>query len=209
MPEEIFTSEAALSIMLRWSNVQTPAVIANLERPVGFPSPRDIPEDEPRELRARFDDHLQTHFELLNLLDLSSNEHHFGVALERLSDQNVQLRENRLTVEMRGVRLLMQPQVQWEPVEVVPNADAGVPNADRLFFKTNGARTLAGASFRQTRSGITGHGQSQLRCRRRPETSLRRPVLVTVWSTCFRPLRPSLRTRRNSIRRAADRYDAS
>jgi hypothetical protein len=36
--------------------------------------------------------------------------------------------------------------VQWEPVEVVPKADAGVPNPDTLFFKTNGARTLAGAN---------------------------------------------------------------
>lgn len=144
-PDEILTSEAALSIMLRWSNDQTPNVIANLERPVGFPSPRDIPEDEPRELRARFDDYLQTHRELLNLLDLSSSEHHFGVALERLSEQKVQLHENRLTVEMRGVRLLMQPQVQWEPVQVEPNPDAGIA-ADRLRFTTNGARTLVGAN---------------------------------------------------------------
>ena len=144
--EGAFVAEAALSLTLRWTNLQTPAVAANLERSVSFPEPRDIPGDEPQELRHRFDDHLQSHFELLNLLDVSSNDHYFGVALERLSDHRVQLRENRLTVELAGVRLLMQPQVQWEPVEVVPNADAGVPNPDTLFFKTNGARTLAGAN---------------------------------------------------------------
>lgn len=144
--ESNFTGEGALSITLRWSNLRTPSVEANLERPVSFPQPRDVPGDEPQKLRDLFDLHLQTHSELLNLLDLSSNDHHFGVALERLSDQQVQLRENRLTLELHGVRLLMQPQVQWEPVEVVPNANAGVPNTDTLFFKTNGARTLAGAN---------------------------------------------------------------
>ncbi|HEY6803381.1 MAG TPA: hypothetical protein VI306_07365 [Pyrinomonadaceae bacterium] len=146
LADEIFTAEAALSITLRWANQQRPAIAANLERPVAFPQPRDIPSEEPGQLRAFFDRHLDTHLEVLNLLDLSSNDHHFGVALERLSDQNVKLQENRLAVEQRGVRLLMQPQVQWEPLEVVPNADAGVPNADTLIFKTNGARTLVGAT---------------------------------------------------------------
>jgi hypothetical protein len=144
--DERFTAESALSITLRWANGQTPGVSVNLERTVDYPQQRQPQADETPDLRAQFDRHLQSHPEFLSLLDLSSNDHYFGVALEMLSDQNVQLRENRLTVEQRGVRLLMQPQVQWEPLEVVPNADAGVPNADTLFFKTNGARTLAGAS---------------------------------------------------------------
>jgi hypothetical protein len=140
-----FIAEAALSITLRWANLQTPNVEAQLERPVSFPTPRDVPGDEAPELRSFFDRHLHTHSELLNLLDLSSNDHHFGVALERLSDQNVKLRANRLAVELRGVRLLMQPQVQWEPVEVEPNRDANIL-ADKLEFTTNGARTLVGAN---------------------------------------------------------------
>ena len=144
--DERFTAESALSIALRWTNRQTPGVSVNLERRVDYPQQRQPSTDETPDLRAQFDRHLQSHLEFLSLLDLSSNDHYFGVALEMLSDQNVQLRENRLTVEQRGVRLLMQPQVQWEPLQVVPNADAGVPNADTLFFKTNGARTLAGAS---------------------------------------------------------------
>jgi hypothetical protein len=144
-PDESFLSESALSMTLRWANLQTPHVEAQLEHTVRFPTPRDVPADETLELRSLFDRHLETHVELLHLLDLSSNDHHFGVSLERLSDQNVQVRENRLTVELRGVRLLMQPQVQWEPVDVVPNAE-GVPQADILVFTTNGARTLAGAA---------------------------------------------------------------
>jgi hypothetical protein len=141
-----FIAESALSVTLRWANLQTPHVEAQLEGAVAFASAGDLPADETPELRRFFDRHLESHVELLHLLDLSSNDHHFGVSLERLSDHNVQLRENRLTVELRGVRLLMQPQVQWEPVDVVPNDDAGVPNADTLVFKTNGARTLAGAA---------------------------------------------------------------
>ncbi|HEX5601385.1 MAG TPA: hypothetical protein VFX63_02505, partial [Pyrinomonadaceae bacterium] len=143
--DERFTAESALSITLRWTNRRTPSVSVNLERRVDYPQQRQPAVDETRELREQFDRHLQSHAEFLSLLDLSSNDHYFGVALEMLSDQNVQLRENRLTVEQRGVRLLMQPQVQWEPLEVVPNA-VGAPNADTLFFKTNGGRTLAGAS---------------------------------------------------------------
>lgn len=143
--DERFTAESALSIALRWANRQTPGVSVNLERTVDFAQQQQPPVDEAPELRAQFDRHLRSHPEFLSLLDLSSNDHYFGVALEMLSDQNVRLRENRLTVEQRGVRLLMQPQVQWEPLEVVPN-DAGTPHADTLLFKTNGARTLAGAS---------------------------------------------------------------
>lgn len=144
-PDESFLSESALSMTLRWANLQTPHVEAQLEHTVRFPTPRDVPADETLELRSLFDRHLESHVELLHLLDLSSNDHHFGVSLERLSDHNVQLRDNRLTMELRGVRLLMQPQVQWEPVEVEPNRDAGIL-ADELKFTTNGARTLVGAN---------------------------------------------------------------
>jgi len=47
---------------------------------------------------------------------------------------------------MRNVRLLMQPQVQWEPVEVAINKDAGARFSETVSSKTNGARTLAGAT---------------------------------------------------------------
>lgn len=145
LPDDRFTSEAALSIRLRWAELETPSVVAHIERSVNFPDPRDIPVDEPRDLRALFDHHLESHPETLNLLDLSSNEHLFGVAVERPSDHNVQLRDNRLTTELRRVRLLMLPQVQWEPMQVEPNDDANI-NADNLRFKTNGVRTLVGAN---------------------------------------------------------------
>jgi hypothetical protein len=145
LPDSRFTGGAALSITMRWANAQTPGFEAQLERPVDFPQPENLPADEPRELRNVFDRYLGSRFESLSLLDLSSNDHQFGVALESLADRPVRIAENRLTVPLREVRLLMQPQVQWEPVQIEPNADAKVL-ADRLNFTTNGARTLVGTS---------------------------------------------------------------
>jgi len=146
LPRELFVADSALSISLRWSNSQTPALNARLERVVPFPESRDVPPDEPPELRNRFSGLLDAELESLNLLDLSSNDHHFGVALESLADRRIDLNQNRLTVELRDVRLLMQPQVQWEPVEVMPNPDAGARFSEIVTFKSNGARTLAGAA---------------------------------------------------------------
>jgi hypothetical protein len=145
LPDETFIAEAALSNTLRWAETQTPTVEARLERAVQFPEPREVPEDEDSTLRALFDRHLGSQFEFLNLLDLSSHDHHFGVALETPSDQQPRITENRLTVELRDVRLLMQPQVQWEPVQVEPNPEAGVTHREVVSSTTNGARTLAGA----------------------------------------------------------------
>lgn len=43
------------------------------------------------------------------------------------------------------MRLLMQPQVQWEPVQVEPNPEVLVFNREVVHSTTNGVRTLAGA----------------------------------------------------------------
>jgi len=146
LPGELFVAESALSISLGWSNSQTPGLNARLERVVPFPESRNLPADEPPELRDRFYGLLDAQPESLNLLDLSTNEHHLGVALESLADRRVDLDQNRLTVELRNVRLLMQPQVQWEPVEVVLNPDAGAQFSEIVTSKSNGSRTLAGAA---------------------------------------------------------------
>ena len=73
----------------------------------------------------------------MSLLDLSSREHFFGVALESLSDQEPTLTSNRLNVQQRSVRLLMQPQVLWEPVYA---------GSVEMTSEMNGARTLLGAN---------------------------------------------------------------
>ena len=146
LPDQPFVAESALSISLRWSNSQTPEIKAQLERVVGFPEPFDALADEAPELASRFHGLLDAQPESLCLLDLSSKDHHLGVALQSLAAQRVDLEQNRLTVQLRNVRLLMQPQVQWEPIEVVPNPDAGARFSEIVFSKSNGARTLAGAA---------------------------------------------------------------
>lgn len=145
LPDGANGRENGLSLTLRWAGAAPPAIEGRLEGRIAFPVPRGLPDDEDPLLRALFDRHLGSRREPLSLLDLSSRDHHLGVALENLSDQEVALDGNLLTVRLRGVRLLMQPQVQWEPVQVVPNPAANVHQAETATSATHGARTLAGA----------------------------------------------------------------
>jgi hypothetical protein len=128
---------AALSTILSWADSATPAIIARLEQTVLFPEPADVRLDDNRPLRNAFDDHLQSRHESLSLLDLSSNDHLFGVSIEPMSHLDPKLADNQLSVRLRDLRLLMQPQVLWEPVQV-----AGTP----LNSIANGGRTLAGTT---------------------------------------------------------------
>lgn len=135
--------EAGLSIAIAWSAGRAPRVQATLGANISFPEPRDDIAESDRRLEARFREHLEAQPEFLGLLDLSSGDHHFGVAMESLSDAQPRLdADNRLTVELRDVRLLMQPQVHWEPVENVTPAGART----RLASESHGGRTLVGAN---------------------------------------------------------------
>ena len=147
LSEDVRLAEAALSIGLGWQADAPVAVQAQIERTIDFPEPRDLGEDSDPDLGRRFAGHLDAQPEFLSLLDLSTRDHHFGVALESLSDQRPRIdASNRLSVELGDVRLLMQPQVHWEPVEVVPNPDAGVPVGEVVRSGSHGGRTLVGAS---------------------------------------------------------------
>jgi len=140
---ELRVVEAGLSIAVVWSADGTPRVQATLAPNISFPEPRDIAAESDLRLGERFREHLQAQPEFLTLLDLSSGDHHFGVALESLSDARPRLdADNRLTVELRDVRLLMQPQVHWEPVEDVTPAGVRTP----IVSETHGGRTLVGAN---------------------------------------------------------------
>ena len=91
LPDEFRIAEAALSVALRWHADAPVAVQAQIERTIPFPEPRDLPDEgEPMpgrpSLGQRFAEHLNAQPEFLSLLDLSSRDHHFGVALESLSD---------------------------------------------------------------------------------------------------------------------------
>src|SRR5262249_13404291 len=84
--------------------------------------------------------------EFLYLLDLSSREHQFGVALESASDNKAELLDNRLAFPMRRVRLLMQPQVQWEPIQILPNPKVPMLHREIIHSTINGGPTLVGAN---------------------------------------------------------------
>ena len=131
--------DRALRFVMTWTPGQPAAVAAHLDGTVGFPNPppdQPADEDESR-LRGRFISYLACEHESFLLLDLSSRDQLFGVALERIVEPQPAIVDNRLTVALRQVRLLMQPQVQWEPV-----AD----KTGTLTSALNGGFTLAGAN---------------------------------------------------------------
>jgi len=131
-------AERSLRAVLTWEPDQPAAIAAHLDEPIAFPEP---PIEQPRDddearLQGRFISFLAVEHESLRLLDLSSREHLFGVALERSGGQTPTIVDNRLTMALRQMRLLMQPQVQWEPV---------VDPLGLLKSTTNGGPTLVGA----------------------------------------------------------------
>ncbi len=134
--------ESAFSIAIAWENDQPATVQAQLEKQVSFPEPRDFPEDSDQQLRGEFMEHLQGQPEFLNLLDLSTGADHFGIALESLSDSLPRLDPaNRLSVELRDMRLLMQPQVHWETVWAGRGFDS-----PKLESVTHGGQTVVGTN---------------------------------------------------------------
>jgi hypothetical protein len=137
LPDGVQAERSALALSLSWAGATTPAMATRLMRPVAFPEPRDLRRDNDSRLRERFNEHLAAQTEVLSLLDLSSNDQHFGVALESLSDQEPTLADNRLTLPLRSVRLLMEPQVLWEPVQA---------GSVELSSTLNGGRTLLGTN---------------------------------------------------------------
>ena len=139
-------TEEALSVALRWQTDVAPALQVQLEKAVRFPEPLDIAAESDPRLGEQFRRHLQAQPEFMSLLDLSTRDHHFGVALEAISDTPPRIdRANRLSVELQHVRLLMQPQVHWEPVQVVPDPKTGQPLAEVLHSTSHGGQTLVGA----------------------------------------------------------------
>ena len=137
LPDNNQAQDAALLVTLAWTAASTPAIVTRLESQIPFPEPGVGRQDDDGALRERFDHHLGSNREVLSLLDLSSNDHHFGVSLESMFDQEPTLTGNRLNVQLRNIRLLMQPQVLWEPVQAGPV---------EMTSTMNGGRTLLGAN---------------------------------------------------------------
>ena len=139
-------AESALGATLRWQADVPPTLRAQLEPQARLSFPSEVAADEGERLRVPFDTHLEATATQLALIDLSSSDHLLGVALEPMSDLPTQIdADNRLAVPLRHVRLLMQPQVHWEPVDVIPNAAAEAPNREQVLSRSQGGISLVGA----------------------------------------------------------------
>src|SRR4029453_348960 len=82
-------AERSLRVVLTWEPDQPATIAAHLDEPIAFPEPpieQPRNEDEAR-LQGRFISFLAVEHESLRLLDLSTREHLFGVALERSGGQ--------------------------------------------------------------------------------------------------------------------------
>ena len=140
--------EGALRVTLAWTDSQRPALSVNLDKQVTFPEPRfDLLDDtDERAVYDAFQTHLASEVEFLYLLDMSSREHLFGVAFESPSDNTLEIIDNRLSLQLNKIRLLMQPQVLWEPVEIVPIQDVMGLVQEVAHSELNGGPTLVGAN---------------------------------------------------------------
>jgi hypothetical protein len=138
---------SALHVGMLWADGGTPALRPRLRQPVTFPVQPQ--RDDPRGDLARdlFYRHLEADRAHLGLLDLSGRDHQFGVALEALPEAPLVIDDaNRLAWPLRRVRLLMQPQVHWEPVQVLANPDAKTFHDEMVESKTHGGPSLVGAN---------------------------------------------------------------
>lgn len=143
------TVEGALRLTLAWADNQAPVVAVTYLGTVPFPEQRVsqlLDDTDELAVHGTFKSHLQSATESLYLLDLSSNEHLFGVALESPASVGPQVIDNRLAVPLNRVRLLLQPQVQWEPVLDDPDPEAGVAPAGVVHSFLEGGPSLVGAN---------------------------------------------------------------
>lgn len=148
LPDTRDFTQTALRMILEWEFAANPAIVTHLNKQVRFPGPPpfvdSLPEDEA--LYKVFQEHLQSQRDFLFLLDVSSREHLFGVAMELPSDNPAELVNNRLAFQMRHLRLLMQPQVLWEPVQIEPNPLVPTLRSEIIHSTLNGGPTLVGAN---------------------------------------------------------------
>lgn len=109
--------------------VRTPASRVALPNPRPAIQPHSDGDDSSR-LRNLFAHTTGSPPEVLRLLDLSGNADRLGVGVnvhgERAS-QDFTVRDLRLQTEGRNLRVLMLPQVQWEPVITPPSPVPGFP----------------------------------------------------------------------------------
>jgi hypothetical protein len=142
---DVRRADSALHADVAWSAGIEPTVHPRLRDAVSFPQqPPDAARDDAA--RNRFRGVLDAERTHLALLDLSGRDQQFGIAMESVPETPLVIdADNRLNWPLRHVRLLMQPQVHWEPVHVLANDKVGA--VDEVVFSTShGGPTLVGAA---------------------------------------------------------------
>lgn len=138
---------SGLSAVVAWTD-DGPTVTSTLRRPVTLPEPAqpDDPPDPESDLAAASAAALfAASGSHLDLLDVSGRDHQWGVALEATPPAAWTVEHNLLRWPMSRVRLLMQPQVHWEPVQVVANPKV-LSVGERVESSTQGGPTLVGVT---------------------------------------------------------------
>lgn len=142
---DVRMAASALWADLAWTAGVEPTVHPGLREAVSFPGqPPDAARDDAA--RNRFRGVLDAERTYLALLDLSGREGQYGLAIESVPQTPLVIdADNRLVWPLRHVRLLMQPQVHWEPVHVLANPK--VLAKDEVVSSTShGGPTLVGAT---------------------------------------------------------------
>ena len=123
VPIELQPVASAFGVHLGWADAATPRIRSYLLKQVQIlEAVQNSPTDADEQIvQTAFHNVISSQLEALYLLDLSSREHLFGVAVESTSHNFAEVIDNRLAFPMNHIRLLMQPQVQWEPVRAEPN----------------------------------------------------------------------------------------
>lgn len=128
-----------LRVALDWLWSQPPSVLVTIRDPVRVVSPNQplADQQEPGSIDEAWRGWVQSRGPRTLLLDLSTREHLFGVAIEQVAGVQAtaadplpvisHFERNQLTVPLNSVRLFMQPQVHWEPVWAEPNPDPDNP----------------------------------------------------------------------------------
>ncbi|HZT54978.1 MAG TPA: hypothetical protein VFA35_02040, partial [Burkholderiaceae bacterium] len=138
-------ADSALYADVAWSVGAAPAVHPRLRAAVSFPQqPPDAARDDAA--RNRFRGVLDAERTHLALLDLSGRDQQFGLAIEGVAESTPVIdADSRLVWPLRNVRLLLQPQVHWEPVHILAN-DKVLAKDEVVSSTSHGGPTLIGAA---------------------------------------------------------------
>ena len=130
------------------------AIAAPPAQNLSEPAATKIIQDEGKlsELRAAFEDAAGGGFPAVSLLDVSSNVDQLGVELSvetrraTVGAARWRISGIDLVCAGRAVRIFTLPQVQWEPVTTIQNAELGFVFPSPLWSANDGGRTRIGAN---------------------------------------------------------------